>query len=76
MSASFNPPLLYILPVCVYRLRVRGGFEGERVETGGGRIGKWGGGRGWVSQIMVAALFGSPYGHHTPRMEWRNEDWY
>ena len=57
MSANFKPPLLFILLACVYRLRGRGGGEGGD----------------WVPQITVAALFGRPYGHHTPEMEWRNE---
>ena len=43
-----------------------------------GRWGEGGGGGGgvggWVPQIdVVAVLFGRPFGHHTPRMEWRNE---
>ena len=33
-----------------------------------------GGGGGWVPQIdVVTVLFGRPFGHHTPRMEWRNK---
>ena len=36
MSASFKPPLLFILLACVYRLRGRGGGEGGR---GGERLG-------------------------------------
>ena len=31
--------------MCV-QIEWRGGFKGERVETGGGGIGRWGGGRG------------------------------